>query len=218
MILKILIVEDEPIIGQSLKVFLCDAGYQVTWCQKGSEAYDAFVSQTFHLVILDIMLPDINGLDLLTAFRNESDVPILIMSALSDEDSQLLAYDGMADDYITKPFKIRVLLKKIEVILRRCGLLSETIVIGKLAIRVDEYRAMYNGVALSLTQKEFEIMKLLAEHKGKVLTYDVILARVWGYDHENDYNSVHTHIKNIRAKCPEAYIKTVRGVGYKMED
>jgi two-component system response regulator VanR len=141
-----------------------------------------------------------------------------MMTALSDDENQIRAFDAEADDYVTKPFKMQILMKRVEALLRRSGALSKDIHFGKLILTPEDYRAVYNGSELSLTLKEFEILLLFAQNKGKTMSHETIVTRVWGYDSDGGESTVHTHIKNLRSKLPENIIKTVRGVGYRLEE
>ena len=215
--IKILLVEDDININNTVNAFLTEAGYKVDSCVDGDEALVKFYDNSYHLAILDIMLPNIDGHELLREFRKLNNTPILMMSALSDEKNQIKAFDAQADDYVTKPFKIHLLLKRVEALLRRSGVLSKELRYGKLILKPEDYRVSYDSVDLSLTLKEFEIIMLLAQSNSKTLSYETILTRVWGYNFDGDVTTVHTHIKNLRAKLPENIIKTVRGVGYRIE-
>ena len=215
--IKILLVEDDENICNTVKTFLAEAGFSVDACFDGDEAHEKIYSSTYQLAILDIMLPGMNGHELLRELRKLNDTPVLMMTALSDDDNQIRAFDAEADDYVTKPFKIQLLLKRVEALLRRSGALAKEIRCNKLTLRPEDFKAFYDGEALPLTIKEFEILMLLLQNKGKTLSHKTILSRVWGYDFEGDGSAVHTHIKNLRAKLPENIIKTVRGVGYRID-
>jgi len=216
--IKILLVEDDENINNTVKAFLTESGYIVDACLDGEEALTKFYENKYQLAILDIMLPNMNGHELLREFRKLNNTPILMMTALSDDENQIKAFDAEADDYVTKPFKIQLLLKRVEALLRRSGALSKELHYGKLSLTPDDYKATYNGAELSLTLKEFEVLMLFAQNTSKTLTYETILSRVWGYDFDGGESTVHTHIKNLRAKLPENIIKTVRGVGYRLEE
>lgn len=218
MSIQILLVEDDEHICNTVKAFLSEAGYKVDACLDGDEAYTMFYDNTYQLVILDILLPGLNGYELLREFRRSSNTPVLMMTALSDDENQIRAFNAEADDYVTKPFKIQLLLKRVEALLRRSGALAKEVRCGKLILLPEDFKAIYDSVELPLTLKEFEILMLLAQNRGRTLTHEVILSRVWGYDHDVDGGTIHTHIKNLRAKLPENIIKTVRGVGYRLEE
>lgn len=218
MSIRILLVEDDEHINNTVKAFLTESGYTVDACFDGDDALTMFYENSYQLAILDIMLPGTSGHELLREFRKLNNTPILMMTALADDNNQISAFDAEADDYVTKPFKIQLLLRRVEALLRRSGALSKVLTCGKLALRPEDFCAEYGGVVLSLTLKEFEILMLFVQNKGKTLSHEIILSRVWGYDASGGENTVHTHIKNLRAKLPENIIKTIRGVGYRLED
>ncbi|MCL2528183.1 MAG: response regulator transcription factor [Defluviitaleaceae bacterium] len=215
--IKILLVEDNEHINNTVCAFLTEAGYNVDSCFCGDEALTKFYDNNYHLAILDIMLPGISGHQLLREFRELNNTPILMMTALADDQNQISAFDAEADDYVTKPFKIQILLKRVEALLRRSGVLSKEITHGKLTLKPEDYSAAYDGTTLNLTLKEFEILMLFIQNKNKTISHESILTHVWGYDFNGVENTVHTHIKNLRSKLPENIIKTVRGVGYRLE-
>jgi len=216
--IKILLVEDDESICNTVKTFLLEAGYKVDACLDGDEAHRKFYENNYQLVVLDIMLPGMDGHELLREFRKMNNTPILMMTALADDENQIKAFDAEADDYVTKPFKIQLLLKRVEALLRRSGALAKEIRCCNLVLRPEDFKAFYGGEDLSLTMKEFEILMLLMQNKAKTLSHETILSRIWGYDFDGDGSAVHTHIKNLRAKLPENIIKTVRGVGYRLEE
>jgi len=216
--IKILLVEDDENINNTVSAFLSEAGYAVDACTDGDTALTKFYDNNYQLAILDIMLPGMNGHELLREFRKINNTPILMMTALADDENQIKAFDAEADDYVTKPFKIQILLKRVEALLRRSGVLSKEIHYGKLVLMPEDYKAVYNGEEITLTLKEFEILMLFAQNKSKTLSHETILSRVWGYEFDGNETTVHTHIKNLRAKLPENIIKTVRGIGYRLEE
>ena len=214
---RILLAEDDEHIYNTVRTFLIDAGYKVDACLDGDEAFEKFYGNAYHLVILDIMLPGMNGHELLKEFRKLNDTPILMMTALSDDDNQIRAFDAEADDYVIKPFKIQLLLKRVEALLRRSGAISKEIRFRKLTVLPEEFKTFYDGTEIPLTIKEFEILLLLLQYKDRTLSHETLLSRIWGYDFVGDYSIVHTHIKNLRAKLPESIIKNVRGIGYRIK-
>ena len=216
--IKILLAEDDENICNTVKAFLLEAGYKVDACFDGGDAQKMFYENVYQLAILDIMLPGINGHELLKEFRRLNNTPVLMMTALADDENQIRAFDAEADDYITKPFKIRILLKRVEALLRRSGALSKEIRYCGLTLRPEDIKAFYEDRDLLLTPKEFEILMLLIQNKGRTMPHETILSRIWGYDFDGDGGTVHTHIKNLRAKLPVNIVKNVRGVGYRAED
>lgn len=218
MSIQILLVEDDENIRNTVRAFLSDAGYKVDACADGNEAHIKFYDNPYHLVILDIMLPGMSGHELLREFRKLNNTPIMMLTALCDDENEMRAFDAEADDYVTKPFKIQLLLKRVEALLRRSGAIAKELHYGKLTLLPEDFKAVYDSSELTLTLKEFEILMLLIQNKGRTLSHEIILSRVWGYDFDGDGSTVHTHIKNLRAKLPENIIKTVRGVGYRLEE
>ena len=218
MAIRILLVEDDENINDTVKAFLLEAGYKVDACLDGDEAHRMLYGNTYHLAILDILLPGMNGHDLLREFRSRSNAPVLMMTALSDDESQIRAFDEEADDYVTKPFKMQLLLKRVEALLRRSGALAKEIRCSKLALQPDEFKAFYGSEEISLTHREFEILMLLMQNKGRTISHETFISRIWGYDFDGDGSAVHTHIKNLRSKLPENIIRNVRGVGYRIEE
>jgi two-component system response regulator VanR len=215
--IHILVAEDDEHIGNTIKAFLEDAGYHAELCKDGNIACERLFDKKFHLVILDIMLPGMDGQEILKEFRKVSDVPVMMITALSGDSPQLRAFDNLADDFIAKPFSMQVLLKRVEALLRRTGMLQKEIRIGMLLLNRETFKAFWDDKELSLTLREFEILCLLADYRDKVVSHETLLSKIWGYDYYANEGTVHTHIKNLRAKLPHNIIKTIRGVGYSME-
>jgi two-component system, OmpR family, response regulator VanR len=216
--IKILVVEDDEHILNAVKTFLMDAGYTVDASPNGEDALDLFYDKRHHLVILDILLPGMDGLELLKEIRLLSDVPILMMTALDDDRYQLRAFSIEADDYVTKPFSMQILLKRVEALLRRSGILRKEIRAGMLTLFPESYRAHYGDIALPLTPREFDILMLLTQNKGKVVPHETLITRIWGYDFIGNEKIIHANIKNIRSKLPANIICTIKGVGYRLEE
>lgn len=215
--IRILVVEDDEHIGNTVAAFLRDAGYEAEVCTDGNDALVRVYEGRFKLIILDIMLPGMDGQQVLKEIRKLGDTPVLMMTALSGETPQLRAFDNQADDYITKPFSMPILVKRVEALLRRSGALQRELRYGDLTLLPESYKAQWAGVKLPLTLREFEILLLLVNNKGRIITHETLLSKVWGYDYDTNEGTVHTHIKNLRAKLPENIIKTIRGVGYTVE-
>ena len=217
---KILVVEDEKDIQNIIKAFLENAEYKVETADDGLDAVNLIQKNNYDLILLDIMLPKIDGFTICEMIRKNSNVPIIILTALTDEESQLKGFDKLADDYITKPFSMPVLLKHIEAIFRRTNNSNENTSILKyknMILNIENYEVYVDNQKVTLTYREFEILKLFLENQGKVFTRDNILNSIWGYDYFGDDKIVNTHIKNIRKKLGYDYIETVRGVGYKID-
>jgi len=216
--IKILIVEDDEHIRDTVKAYLDDAGYQVEACADGDKALTLFYDNAYQLVILDIMLPGLNGHELLKELRKLHNIPVLMMTALDDTENEIRAFSNEADDYITKPFTIEILLKRVEALLRRSGFLQKEISVGKLKLYPESYRAEYAGTDIGLTSKEFDILLLLLQNKRRIITYEGLLTKIWGYDFEGGEGVVHVNIKRLRDKLPADIIKTVKGAGYYLKE
>lgn len=216
--IQILVVEDDEHICNAVKTFLQNEGYHADAAFDGDKALEMIYDKNYHLVILDILLPGINGQELLKEFRRTSNAPVLMMTALTDDASQLTAFQNEADDYVIKPFSMKILIKRAEALLRRSGALQKEIRIGKLSLNLESYKAVYDVREVSLTLREFEILLLLAQNRGRVISHETLLTKIWGYDFNGDEGIVHTHIKNLRGKLPVNMIKTVRGIGYILEE
>ena len=213
----ILIVEDEPDIQELLCAYLQDAGYGTAAAGDGVAALELFQSRPFDLVLLDLMLPKIDGFGVCELIRRQSQVPILMLTALDGEGEQLRGFRLNIDDYVTKPFSMPVLLEKIRVILRRSG---ETVEDGPLRYRdlsldLDAREVRLEGRTLELTAREFELLHTFLSAPGRVFTREMLLSKLWGYDFFGDERVVDSHIKNLRRKLGRDYIETVRGVGYR---
>ena len=213
---RILIVEDEPELQELLCAYLQDAGYAAAVAGDGAAALDLFRAQSFDLVLLDIMLPKIDGFGVCAQIRRQSQVPILMLTALDGEAQQLRGFGLNIDDYVTKPFSMPVLLEKIRVILRRSGGAAESrLRYRDLVMDLDTREAALDGRPLDLTAREFELLRTFLAAPGRVFTREMLLARLWGYDFFGDERVVDSHIKNLRHKLGRDYIETVRGVGYR---
>ena len=217
----ILIIEDEESIQNIIRAFLEDAGYTVVLAADGLEGIEQFRVNKPDLVLLDLMLPKIDGFAVCEILRKESRVPIIMLTALDDEDSQMKGFDALADDYITKPFSMPVVMKHIEAVLRRAeqgaGVETNILRYKDLTLDTDSFTVLVKDESVSLTIREFEILKLLVENQGRVFTRESLLDSIWGYDYFGDEKIVNTHIKNIRKKLGVDYIETIRGAGYKIE-
>ena len=218
---RILVVEDDFDIQALLQNFLQETGYEVDIAGDGVEALSIFIDGKYDLILLDIMLPKIDGYGVCELIRNQSDVPIIMLTALNGEDDQIKGLDLQVDDYITKPFSMPILIRKIAAVLRRSsqGTVEsyQSITYGNLLLNCDGYTATKNGNTFELTQKEFEIMRELLTHQGRILTRQNLLDKLWRYDFYGDERVVDTHIKNLRKKLGIGFIQPIRGVGYKID-
>ena len=218
---KILVVEDDFDIQELLQNFLQETGYEVDIAGDGVEALSIFIDGKYDLILLDIMLPKIDGYGVCELIRKQSDVPIIMLTALNGEDDQIKGLDLQVDDYITKPFSMPILIRKIAAVLRRSsqGTVEsyQSITYGNLLLNCDGYTATMNGNTFELTQKQFEILRELLTHQGRILTRQNLLDKLWRYDFYGDERVVDTHIKNLRKKLGIDFIQTIRGVGYKID-
>ncbi len=218
---NILIVEDDMDIQELLREFLKEAGYEVASASDSIEAMELFAKNKYDLILLDIMLPKIDGFGVCELIRKQSQVPIIMLTALGGEEEQIRRLDLQVDDYITKPFSVPILIRKIAAVLWRSGQTQEeghkTIAYQNLLLDLDNYTAMVDGTAYELIQREFEVLRELLTHQGRIMTRQNLLDKLWRYDFYGDERVVDTHIKNLRKKLGIGFIQTVRGVGYKID-
>ena len=215
---RILIIEDEPDIQELLAAYLRDAGYETAAAGDGAEGLARFQAGAFDLVLLDLMLPRMDGFAVCRQIRRHSDVPVLMLTALDGEQEQLRGFQLEIDDYVTKPFSMPILLQKIRAILRRtAGGAAEgrCLRYRDLTLDLDSREALLDGRALDLTAREFELLHTFLAAPGRVFTREMLLSKLWGYDFYGDERVVDSHIKNLRHKLGRDYIETVRGVGYR---
>ena len=213
-----MIIEDEPDIQELLAAYLRDAGYEIVIAGDGVEALAQFQQGAFDMILLDLMLPKIDGFGVCELIRRESNLPILMLTALDGEQEQLRGFQMEIDDYVTKPFSMPILLQKIRAILRRTAGGMENnrcLHYRDLTLDLDGMEAVLAGRSLDLTTREFELLQALISSPGRVFTREVLLAKLWGYDFFGDERVVDSHIKNLRHKMGTDYIETVRGVGYR---
>ena len=217
---KILVTEDEPEIRELLSNYLTHEGYEVSLAEDGVEAVSIFSKGNFDLVILDIMIPKIDGFGVCEVIKKQSDVPVMFLSALSDDASQIKGYDLMADDYMTKPFSMPIFLRKVNALLRRNDNIpakrDNVITCGDIVIDTDTMEVKVKGEEVELTAREFDLLLTLAKNPGRVYTREILLDLLWDYDSLVDERIVDSHIKNLRHKMGGDYIETVRGRGYRI--
>ena len=217
---KILIVEDEIDIREGISEYLSEVGYDVMVAEDGQEGIDLFKSNEFDLVLLDIMLPKINGFGVLSQIREISDVPVMMLTAMTDDYSQIISFNEKADDYITKPFSVVVLHKRIEALQRRIqGRQQNNKWIYK-DVEVDflGFCAKKDNNPVDLKPKEIKLLELLIKHKNQVLTRNQMLDSLWEIDEAPADRVIDVYIKNLRKKLDLDCITTVKGIGYKFED
>ena len=216
----LLIVEDDITTNEAICEYMQSAGHTTFSAFDGEQGLKIVKERPIDLVVLEIMLPKITGLEVLKELRVQSQIPVLMLTALDDESIQASSFDGEADDYITKPFSMLLLGKRVTALLRRSGKTSELhqIQFGDITIDFGGYTASGKNGQIDLTPKEIDLLKLLVEHKGLVLTRSQILDELWGYDYPIIERTIDTYIKNLRKKLNLDRIITVKGVGYKYEE
>ncbi|OOM11164.1 response regulator transcription factor [Clostridium saccharobutylicum] len=220
---KVLIVDDDENISEVINMYLKSSGYDTKVALNGKEAQDMYLDYNPDLVLLDVMIPYIDGIDVLKWMRKQGETPIIMITAKGDTFDKVLALELGADDYIVKPFEPKELLARVKAVLRRYSTdtaKSEVIKLSDLLIDSMSYKVTYNGEDIKMPPKEFELLYYLASNKNKVFTREQLLCEVWGYDYPGDSRTVDVHIKRLREKLSSGEtweIQTVWGVGYKFE-
>jgi two-component system, OmpR family, response regulator ResD len=222
----ILLVEDEAIVSEVVRDYLIREGYRVDLATDGRSALERFDAARPDLVLLDLMLPEVDGLEVCRRIRTKSNVPIIMVTARGDETDAIIGLGIGADDYVTKPFSPRELVARVKAALRRAAnpptMSGDPLAFGSLTIRPDLRRVEVSGKAVDLTAREFDLLVFLARHPGRVFSRDELLDHVWDWTYASDGGTVTVHIRRLRQKIeadPERprFIKTVWGVGYKFE-
>lgn len=226
---KVLVVDDEEHIVELIKFNLEGNGYEVVEAFDGFKAIELAENEKIDIIILDLMLPGIDGIEVCRKLRKESKtekIPIIMLTAKSEETDKVLGLEIGADDYITKPFSVRELIARMKAVLRRSvdnkKEEKKVIKINDITIDIEKYEITRNNKVIELTLKEFELLRILAQNRGKVLSRNMLLDEVWGYDYFGETRTVDVHIRHLRKKIEEndkapKYIETIRGVGYKMK-
>ncbi len=226
--IRVLVVEDEESFIDALTIGLTREGFDVAVARDGQEGLSLFHREPFDIVLLDLMLPKMSGLDVCRAIRAGSEVPVIIVSAKGEEVDMVLMLELGADDYVTKPYRLRELVARMRAVLRRrenhdvAAEPDEEIKLGAIHMDIDARRCFVNGEEIKLRKKEFALLRLLLENPGRVLTREVLIDRVWGSDYVGDTKTLDVHVKRLRTliesdpKNPK-YLTTVRGVGYRLE-
>jgi len=227
--IKVLVVEDDPNLLEALKYNLQKESYDVVITIDGEQAIAIARREKPDLVILDVMLPKMNGFEVCSILRKEMTAPILILTARADETDKIVGLEIGADDYMTKPFSMRELLARVRAMLRRSKMTeappiveTSSIKIGKLEVDIARHRVSLSGAALELTPKEFDLLAFLARHRGMVFSREQLLEKIWGYDYAGDTRTVDVHVRWLRQKIEAdpghpVHLLTVRGTGYKLE-
>lgn len=222
---RILIVDDEPMMLKGLKYSLEQEGYETASALDGEEALARFYDESYDLILLDVMLPKLDGLTVCQRIREHSNVPIIMLTAKDETFDKVLGLEMGADDYVAKPFEPKELLARIKAVLRRfqpAETTSKELSFPGLTVDIGRYVVTYKGKALEMPPKELELLYFLASHPGMVFTREQLLEKVWGYDYFGESRTVDVHIKRLREKLTEGEsfgweIKTVWSVGYKFE-
>lgn len=224
----ILIVEDEEKIARFIELELRHEGYDVAKCTNGREGLAEAQTGKYDLVLLDVMLPELNGFEVLRRLRRESALPVIMLTARDEVMDKVAGLDGGADDYITKPFAIEELLARIRLVLKKSAAyvkqpeIRTCLTFGKLSLDERRYEVIYNTERIELTNREFELLKILLSNKNVVMTRDVLLNQVCGYDYVGETNVIDVYVRYLRSKIDEPFgikmIQTVRGVGYVIRD
>ncbi|MBN1644339.1 MAG: response regulator transcription factor [Dehalococcoidales bacterium] len=227
---KILVTEDDRNLLETIKYNLVKEGYEALIAVDGAEALEIARNEKPDLIILDIMLPKIDGFEVCRILRKEMTVPIIMLTARTDETDKIVGLDVGADDYMTKPFSIRELLARIRALLRRAKMVESAVTggpaiisVGNISIDLNRHRVTIKDKPLELTAKEFDLLAFLAKNEGYVFTREQLLEKVWSYDFVGDTRTVDVHIRWLRQKIEEdpadpRYLLTVRGTGYKLEN
>ena len=214
----ILIVDDDADLRQLLDWQLGSAGFRVIGAADGAEGLEQFERHKPDLIILDIMMPLMDGWEVLRELRLRSDVPVLMLTALTHESDQVTGLDQGADDYVVKPFTLRQLLARVRAVLRRAGRTAETVIAGPLSLDLAAHEASLSGKRVELTRHEFALLEVLARHPGRAFSRVELLARCWGPDHDGVDRVVDVHMSSLRRKLGKKrdLIATVRGIGYRL--
>ncbi|MTI69357.1 MAG: response regulator transcription factor [Firmicutes bacterium] len=217
---KILIVEDEMRMRRLIGDYLKREGFIIYESEDGKKALDIFNKENIDLLILDIMLPEYDGWTVCREIRKSSEVPIIMLTARSEESDELFGFELGADEYITKPFSPKILVARVKALLKRCNVIKkEKVKVKGIEIDDEAHRIFIDSEEVGLTPKEYDLLIYLIENKNKALTREQLLNSIWGYDYFGDLRTVDTHIKRLRIKLKDKskFIDTVRGVGYRFE-
>ncbi len=220
---KVLVVDDDKNICEVIKMYLENSGYHVRVVNDGREAQEAFSNYKPDLVLLDVMLPYLDGIDVLKWIRRDSETPVIMITAKGETFDKVLGLELGADDYIVKPFEPKELMARVKAVLRRYtseGDNKETLSFDNLVIDINSYNVTYKGQEIKMPPKEFELLHFLASNKNRVFTREQLLCEVWGYDYPGDSRTVDVHVKRLREKVAGGdtwQLETVWGVGYKFE-
>lgn len=215
---RILIVDDEDQIRNILRMYLIKEGYDVTEAEDGEKALKLFYEKPYDMVILDVMLPKKDGWSILREIKKYTDIPVIMLTARDDTEDEVFGFEMGADDYITKPFNNKVLLARIKSLLKKSSTAVDSILeIGDLKINDTSHSVSNSAGEIDLAPKEYELLLYLVKNNKIALSREKLLNEVWGYDFFGDDRTIDTHIKNLRKKIGKESIKTIRGIGYKLD-
>jgi len=220
---KVLIVDDDENISEVIKMYLENSGYDTKVCHNGRDAQEMFTQYKPDLVLLDIMLPSVDGIDVLKWIRKQSETPVIMLTAKGETFDKVLGLELGADDYIVKPFEPKEMVARVKAVLRRYNVENEDKEVLKfpdLTVDINSYSVIFKGEEIKMPPKEFELLYFLASNKNRVFTREQLLCEVWGYDYPGDSRTVDVHIKRLREKLHGGAnweLETVWGVGYKFE-
>ncbi|MBR0419005.1 MAG: response regulator transcription factor [Erysipelotrichaceae bacterium] len=216
---KLLIVDDEEKIREMIFKFAAHEGHECVMACDGKEALDIFSKEDFDLVILDVMMPEMDGYETLKKMKQIKDVPCIFLTALGQEYDRIYGFDIGAEDYVTKPFSPKELMMRIKVILKRDNKSTNTIKVKGLSIDEDAHAVYVDGKRVDMANKEYELLLYLMKNMGNALTRQQIISKVWGYEYDSDDRTLDTHMKLLRKDLGDYgnYITTLRGVGYRFE-
>lgn len=220
---RILIIEDEEKIARFVELELSHEGYQIEKAMDGRDGLERIKARPFDLILLDVMLPTINGVEVLRRIRQTSDVPVILLTARDSVIDKVMGLDAGADDYVTKPFAIEELLARIRTTLRKRRTTRNTVLTqGDCILDITRRTCSIKGIAVELTKKEFDLLQLLLENKNHVLSREVLLEKIWGYEFDGTTNAIDVYIRHLRMKIEEPFnlriITAIRGIGYVIKD
>ncbi|WP_227369338.1 response regulator [Halomonas sp. M20] len=216
--MRILLVEDDPLLGDGIKIALEREGYVVDWFMRGSEAVSAIGTEAFSVMILDLGLPDMDGMQVLNRIRQGSSLPILILTARDAVEERIRGLDAGADDYVLKPFDLQELLARLRVVTRRAeGRASQALTLGELCIDEARHWVSWQGQEVKLSRREYALLLELARHPDRVLSRPRLESLLYGWGEEVESNAVEVHVHHLRKKLDKGLIITVRGIGYRLD-
>ncbi|MCE3026068.1 MULTISPECIES: response regulator [unclassified Salinicola] len=216
--MRVLLVEDDPLLGDGIRTALIREGYVVDWLTRGREALEAVKIEPFSLVVLDLGLPDIDGLAVLKEIRRQSALPVLILTARDAVEQRIEGLDAGADDYVLKPFDLQELLARMRVVTRRAeGRSTQLLTIGRLSIDESQHEVTWKGEPVVLGRREFALLLELARHRDKVMSRPKLESLLYGWGEEVGSNALEVHVHHLRRKLDKQLITTVRGIGYRLD-